>query len=112
MGGNRRRRAGTSEHAAAHAGRTGGHSGCACDFRGGVLLALRVFGFWSQFCCDTLCDLSEQNCMPHFYAAYMYCHQTVSPRATFISFRNVVAAPDTQTDAKAAGYRGATIGTA
>ena len=29
-----------------HTRGTGGHSGCACDFRGGVLLALRVLGFW------------------------------------------------------------------
>ena len=49
-----------------HTRGTGGHSGCACDFRGGVLLALRVSGFWQPICCDTRCDLSEQNFMQHF----------------------------------------------
>ena len=34
-------------------------------------------------------------------------HQTVSPRATFISFRNVVAAPRYPDGRYAAGYRGA-----
>ena len=36
-------------------------------------------------------------------------HQTVSPRATFISFRNVVAAPRYPDGRYAAGYRGAKI---
>ena len=36
-------------------------------------------------------------------------HQTVSPRATFISFRNVVAAPRYPDGRYAAGYRGAII---
>ena len=72
-----------------HTRGTGGNIGCACDFRSWVcvLLALRVFGFWRL-------RHALRSFGTEFYGAENRpLHQTVSPRATFISFRNVVAAP-------------------
>ena len=59
------------------------------------------FWFWAE----TRCTFLKRHFIPQEIDPL---HQTVSPRATFISFRNVVAAPRYPVGRYAAGYRGAT----
>ena len=58
------------------------------------------FWFWAE----TRCTFLKRHFMPQEIDPL---HQIVSPRATFISFRNVVAAPRYPDGRYAAGYRGA-----
>ena len=58
------------------------------------------FWFWAE----TRCTFLKRHFIPQEIDPL---HQTVSPRATFISFRNVVAAPRYPDGRYAAGYRGA-----
>ena len=60
------------------------------------------FWFWAE----TRCTFLKRHFMPQEIDPL---HQIVSPRATFISFRNVVAAPRYPDGRYAAGYRGAKI---
>ena len=60
------------------------------------------FWFWAE----TRCTFLKRHFIPQEIDPL---HQTVSPRATFISFRNVVAAPRYPDGRYAAGYRGAII---
>ena len=57
------------------------------------------FWFWAE----TRCTFLKRHFIPQEIDPL---HQTVSPRATFISFRNVVAAPRYPDGRYAAGYRG------
>ena len=61
------------------------------------------FWFWAE----TRCTFLKRHFMPQEIDPL---HQIVSPRATFISFRNVVAAPRYPDGRYAAGYRGAIRG--